>query len=612
MDVLSRCACGGAPALYAPDVKSETKYAASVVCHHCGVSMQMANHDSDPKRVVAAWNRAHPHRINTMTDLKNCPFCGSDNAMVIGPTCRPETPYNPADRLFPIVRCGSCCAEVSGDNEDYRGKSAIAAWNLRAASNDAEPVAWTSSGNLDGLRDHDSLVIGSMCNRQGDGWTVPLYLTAIEPVAASPGVPDGWRYSINYGPDGQEDWANLIAPDGRHVANIRTHHAIAIVAGMNSPSPAPIVPSTRWRTFAEEQPVAISYLARFFDNELGEWVFTTCDPGPLSITLAAPYTHWIPLNELLAPTSPAPSSAGGDNAAGPVEALLETAWQAILDAPALSAGATGNLPRLANCGRYLAEDNTGQWHYINHVGEWQACPPPSAGTGTSGWDWSVDAVDVLPFSLSDLERNATAQSVRYAIEILESNGYDILAPSAVRVPQWKQPAADDIDAAWLSLLEEDDRASPEEYPDHVLITKNKLHSIVSSFVAPASPEPSPSTEDVMGEARGALAIALSAIEKAGDVSAERTPDEFLEDLQIWMNQQTTVEGIDETWSELDVESTFARDPERMGKAIDMKIAAVQRVEQKAGGEVLNPGRTDEEQAAIDKQVDDLFPGARGA
>ena len=88
MDVLSRCACGGAPALYAPDVKSETKYAASVVCHHCGVSMQMANHDSDPKRVVAAWNRAHPHRINTMTvnekGLEPCPFCGGpaelDNA----------------------------------------------------------------------------------------------------------------------------------------------------------------------------------------------------------------------------------------------------------------------------------------------------------------------------------------------------------------------------------------------------------------------------------------------------------------------------------------------------------------------------------------------------
>jgi len=64
--------------------------------------------------------------------LEPCPFCGSDNAMMLGPTCRPETPYNPADRLFPIVRCGSCCAEVSGSNEDYRGKSAIEAWNRRA------------------------------------------------------------------------------------------------------------------------------------------------------------------------------------------------------------------------------------------------------------------------------------------------------------------------------------------------------------------------------------------------------------------------------------------------------------------------------------------------
>lgn len=53
---LARCACGGAPALYAPDAGSETKYAASIVCHHCGVSMQMADHDSNPARVVAAWN----------------------------------------------------------------------------------------------------------------------------------------------------------------------------------------------------------------------------------------------------------------------------------------------------------------------------------------------------------------------------------------------------------------------------------------------------------------------------------------------------------------------------------------------------------------------------
>ena len=127
------------------------------------------------------------------------------------------------------------------------------------------------------------------------------------------------------------------------------------------------------------------------------------------------------------------------NDAEPVEILLETAWQAILDIPVLSVGTTGSLPRLANCGRYLAEDNVGQWHYINHAGEWQTCPPPSAGTGTSGWDWSVDAVDVLPFSLSDLERNATAQmgeargALAIALSAIEKAGDDLQASGAYPV-----------------------------------------------------------------------------------------------------------------------------------------------------------------------------------
>jgi hypothetical protein len=51
--------------------------------------------------------------------------------MMLGPTCRPETSYNPADRLFPIVRCMACYCEVAGANEDYRGTTAIAAWNRR-------------------------------------------------------------------------------------------------------------------------------------------------------------------------------------------------------------------------------------------------------------------------------------------------------------------------------------------------------------------------------------------------------------------------------------------------------------------------------------------------
>lgn len=41
-------------------------------------------------------------------------------------------------------------------------------------------------------------------------------------------VPTGWRYSINYGPDGEENFANVYAADGQFVGNLRTHHAIAI------------------------------------------------------------------------------------------------------------------------------------------------------------------------------------------------------------------------------------------------------------------------------------------------------------------------------------------------------------------------------------------------
>lgn len=58
-----------------------------------------------------------------------------------------------------------------------------------------------------------------------------------------PNVPDNvpekenianrWSLSINYGPDGEDGWANLTSPEGDHVANIRTHHAKTIVAGLN-------------------------------------------------------------------------------------------------------------------------------------------------------------------------------------------------------------------------------------------------------------------------------------------------------------------------------------------------------------------------------------------
>lgn len=98
---------------------------------------------------------------------------------------------------------------------------------------------------------------------------------------------------------------------------------------------------------------------------------------------------------------------------------------------------------------------------------------------------------------------------------------------------------------------------------------------------------------------------------SGAVSTERTPDQLLVDLDYWLSNASDENGIDEVWSELDVESEFSKDPERMGKAIDLKLKHTSRVEQKAGGAALGL-RSDEEQERVDKLVDDLFPGARGS
>lgn len=78
-----------------------------------------------------------------------------------------------------------------------------------------------------------------------DGVMVGVSRQALEEVltyyGGPSGVTAGWSYQINHGPDGQEEWANLTTPNGEHVANIRTHHAIAIVRGLN----ASLTPSKR-------------------------------------------------------------------------------------------------------------------------------------------------------------------------------------------------------------------------------------------------------------------------------------------------------------------------------------------------------------------------------
>ena len=79
--------------------------------------------------------------------LLPCPFCGSDEVRLIGPTCRkndPPKPYEGED-AFPKASCSKCHAGAWGDDWDNSKKSAIKAWNTRtpidAGGDDSELAA---------------------------------------------------------------------------------------------------------------------------------------------------------------------------------------------------------------------------------------------------------------------------------------------------------------------------------------------------------------------------------------------------------------------------------------------------------------------------------------
>lgn len=87
-------------------------------------------------------------RGSPATELKACPFCGSTEVKMFPPTCKVSDPYRPDDRLYPIVSCRGCFAEVAGENGDRKGATAIAAWNRREAAVSAQPVAWMVEHNF--------------------------------------------------------------------------------------------------------------------------------------------------------------------------------------------------------------------------------------------------------------------------------------------------------------------------------------------------------------------------------------------------------------------------------------------------------------------------------
>jgi hypothetical protein len=43
------------------------------------------------------------------------------------------------------------------------------------------------------------------------------------------------------------------------------------------------------------------------------------------------------------------------------------------------------IPRLDNCGVHIAQDNKGQWYYLNHADTWQTYQGPHIGHDDSAY-----------------------------------------------------------------------------------------------------------------------------------------------------------------------------------------------------------------------------------
>lgn len=151
---------------------------------------------------------------NTRPDLLPCPFCGSDDLLVLKPTCHVSTPHNENDRMYPLVRCKSCHAEVPGKNNDgprdnRSAQSAFDAWNTRAVRSlmpEAKPWHRPDYDDLlQGIIDIIGNEVEPMGDIEGHEWLEGTDRAAEKILAFMPEA-NGWR-DISTAPKGEEIFA---------------------------------------------------------------------------------------------------------------------------------------------------------------------------------------------------------------------------------------------------------------------------------------------------------------------------------------------------------------------------------------------------------------------
>lgn len=139
---------------------------------------------------------------------------------------------------------------------------------------DAAAAALEAQGRA--LTEKDAEVAEARARIQALEWEKDVAIiaardAALSAIAASP--EEGWHYSINFGPDGEANFANVYAPNDAFVGNLKTHHAATIVAGMNAAASA-----TRQRDEAlaalkasEERGAGLRKALEPFAREYGFW-----------------------------------------------------------------------------------------------------------------------------------------------------------------------------------------------------------------------------------------------------------------------------------------------------------------------------------------------------